>query len=184
MCMHSQAMRRMMLRGRGCNRRVHAFTGEGTWWTYPAGERSFTASSYEGAEESIDAVEKAIVEGDFVGLLGFSQGAMLAAIVAARATLGEGPKLPLQFAIMCGGAMPNPYRPLLDRLRQRGEVGVQPPDSVLPTLHCISESDRVNPVELGRELATCFAPRARTRHSKAMPSEHTARTASCLGRRP
>ena len=57
----------------------------GQWWTYPAGERSFSASEFFGAEESIAAVEAAIARGGHVGILGFSQGAMLAAVVAMRA---------------------------------------------------------------------------------------------------
>ena len=69
---------------------IDAPSGSGRWWTYPAGERSYTASAYEGAEESIAAVERALVRGNHAGLLGFSQGAMLAAIIAARSALGEG----------------------------------------------------------------------------------------------
>ena len=69
---------------------IDAPGGSGRWWTYPAGERSYTASAYEGAEESIAAVEKALVRGNHAGVLGFSQGAMLAAIIAARSALGEG----------------------------------------------------------------------------------------------
>ena len=37
--------------------------GCGAWWTYPAGQRSFTADSYEGDLESICAVEAALEAG-------------------------------------------------------------------------------------------------------------------------
>ena len=49
---------------------IDAPAGDGRWWTYPKGFRSFTAESYEGADESIEAVEKAIKEGGYTGVLG------------------------------------------------------------------------------------------------------------------
>lgn len=69
---------------------IDAPAGTGKWWTYPAGQRSFTATSYDGAEESIAAVESELARGNHFGIVGFSQGAMLAAMIAARAALGEG----------------------------------------------------------------------------------------------
>ena len=48
---------------------IDAPAGTGKWWTYPPGERSFTASSYSGAEESIAAVESALVRGNHFGAL-------------------------------------------------------------------------------------------------------------------
>ena len=121
----------------GTARTFHAIdapSGRRTWWTYPAGERSFTASSYEGAEQSIAAVEAELESGGYVGLLGFSQGAMLAAIVAARASLRESCPL-LRFAVICAAAVPKPYEPLLERLRAAPEAA-----AALPTLHCLSEA--------------------------------------------
>ena len=113
---------------------IDAPSGRRTWWTYSAGERSFTASSYEGAEQSIAAVEAELESGGYVGLLGFSQGAMLAAIVAARASLRESCPL-LRFAVICAAAVPKPYEPLLERLRAAPEAA-----AALPTLHCLSEA--------------------------------------------
>jgi hypothetical protein len=83
---------------------VDAPSGTGKWWTYGPGLRSYTAPSYEGAEESIALVESRISSGGYDGILGFSQGAMLAAIVAARSALGEGP--PLKLAVCCASALP------------------------------------------------------------------------------
>ena len=39
-----------------------------------------------------------------MGVIGHEQGATVAALIAARSALGEGPAL--QFAVMCGAAMP------------------------------------------------------------------------------
>lgn len=121
----------------------------GRWWTYPAGQRSFTADSYDGAEASIAAVESELATGNYRGLIGFSQGAMLAAIVAARDLLGESDSK-LQFAVICGGAMPKPYDALMSRLREA------PPSASMPTLHCLSGADSINPPALGEAVAGCF----------------------------
>jgi pimeloyl-ACP methyl ester carboxylesterase len=138
---------------------IDAPAGTGKWWTYPAGQRSFTASSYSGAEESIALVERELVRGKYDGLLGFSQGAMLAAIVAARSALGEGP--PIKCAVMCSAAVPKPYEALLHRLRDAPAVGQDGTGRVLlPTLHCLCKQDPMNPAALGEEVAGCFAPSA------------------------
>jgi len=126
--------------------------GQGSWWRYAKGERSFTATSYEGADESIAAVEAELAAGEYTGLLGFSQGAMLAAIVAARSSLGENDLPTLKFAVMCGGAMPKPYEQLLARLQEAPDTA----GPILPTLHCLSAEDAINPPALGEELANCF----------------------------
>ena len=136
-------------------RAVDAPAGDGRWWTYPQGERSFTASRYDGAEDSIATVERELASGDYVGLLGFSQGAMLAALVAARCSLGES-DASLRFAVLCGAATPKPYDALLTRSREASSSARS-----LPTLHCLSAVDEMNPRELGESLAACFRhPRA------------------------
>ena len=130
---------------------IDAPSGTGMWWTYPVGQRSYTASSYEGAEESIKLVEAAIAAGGYCGLLGFSQGAMLAAIIAARSAMADGP--PLKLAICLSGALPKPYEGLLEQLRTA-------PDTVrgaVRTLHCLCRHDGINPPELGEQVATYFA---------------------------
>ncbi len=133
---------------------LDAPAGDGRWWRYPDGQRSFTASSYQGAEESIDLVEGHISRHAIDGVLGFSQGAMLAAIVAARASLGEGAAASqLKFAIIAAAAVPKPYEELLHRLR---EAEIRP----LPTLHCLSAEDTMNPAAMGEEVAACFGPTA------------------------
>jgi predicted esterase len=74
---------------------------------------------------------------------------MLAALVAARAALGKS-DTPLQYAVICAAAMPKPYEPLLLELRN-GESS-----TALPTLHCLSKADNMNPPELGEAVVDCF----------------------------
>ena len=121
------------------------------WWLLPPGERSFTAPAYEGDEDAIEAISAAWRErGPYDGVLGFSQGAMLAAIITARGALDQGPAP--RFALMFGSATPKPYEKLLAAL---GEQGCS-----VPTLHSISAVDRMNPPEMGEWVAGCFAPSA------------------------
>ena len=118
----------------------------GKWWTYPAGERSFSASSYTGAEESIAAVEAELAKG-YTGLLGFSQGAMLAALVVGQARSRERSGQSLRSSV---ARRHQRLRALLARSRDATEA------VALPTLHCLSKADTMNPPELGEALAGCF----------------------------
>jgi len=117
---------------------LDALSAEGEWWQ--------GGGKYTGIEASIAAVEDQIREFGAVGLVGHEQGATLAAIVAARSALGEGP--PLKFAVICGGEMPSAgkYADLLHRLRDS--------TAAIPTLHCYDRSEGA----LAEELAACFAP--------------------------
>lgn len=138
---------------------IDSTDASGGWWSYPDGQRSFSADSYTGADESIAAVEAALATGQYCGLLGYSQGAMLAAVVAARVALGEDAigadaRGRFKFAVLASAAMPAPFRPLFERLKAAGGA------PTLPTLHCLSSSDGVNPPALGDELAGCFGPSA------------------------
>ena len=84
-----------------------------------------------------------------VGLIGHEEGATVAALVAARAALGEGP--PLRFAVVCGGVLPTsgPYAELLQQVRET-------PDTTIPKLHCIGRDDPYASAEDALELAACF----------------------------
>ena len=123
---------------------IDAGTADGCWCN--------DGSSFDA---SIAKVEAAIAEEQVAGLVGFEQGGSLASLVVARAILGEGP--PVDFAVICGGAMPKAYAELFARLRRVTSAAV---DASIPTLHCLSESDDVHPPALGRELAACFGPTA------------------------
>eukprot|EP00965_Chrysotila_dentata_P049034 1626289-Pleurochrysis_carterae.AAC.21 len=144
---------------------------DGRWWTYPQGERSYTASAYQGDDVSIDAVEAALARNDFVGIIGFSQGAMLAAIVVARALLSEGSEeTSLRFAVLSGAAVPKPYEALLQQLADTT-------GTTLPTLHTLSKMDTMNPPDMGEWVASCFAPSAKVLWHGA---GHTIAPEACL----
>ncbi|XP_031412342.1 esterase OVCA2 [Meleagris gallopavo] len=75
------------------------------WWFSRPGtfEASEAADRPTGLEESLEAVARALEErGPFDGLLGFSQGAALAAMVCALRARGD-PRFPVTFAILASG---------------------------------------------------------------------------------
>ena len=112
-----------------------------TWWLLPPGERSFTAHAYDAA--SVDATMQLLAdvwrERPFDGLIGFSQGAMLAAVAVANRTI-----LP-KWVVCCGAARPRPYERLLE---QEASYGGLP-----RSLHLLSKRDVMNPPEMGEWLA-------------------------------
>ena len=116
--------------------------------------------SFRGADESIAHIEAEIEERKITGVVGFEQGGQLAALLAARASLGEGSAglQRLRFAILCsaGGiaSAGSPYMELLEQVRDAPEA------DVLPTLHCASRSDAICPPELTQDLAACFGASA------------------------
>jgi pimeloyl-ACP methyl ester carboxylesterase len=81
---------------------------------------------------------------DFDGVLGFSQGAALTALVVGMAALPR-----VRFAVMIGGFVSRDaaHAPIVDALR----------GSTLPSLHVIGRADRVVPPDGSRALASCFA---------------------------
>jgi len=123
---------------------IDAGSNDGTW--YDADGKRLDAS-VKAVESFIEAQQ-----GQIAGIVGHEQGGLVAAIVAARAALGEGP-LTLSFAIICGASMPaaKAYTDLLHRLSDS-------PGASVPTLHCLSESDAAS--ASGAELASCFEPTA------------------------
>lgn len=114
-----------------------ADTSDGCWYKEDG--------KFTGLQQSIEGVEAAIVEQGIVGIVGHEQGATLAALVAARSALGDGP--PLKFAVICGAEMPasGPYAELLNKLKET-------PDASIRTLHCIGNVER----ETGEAVAACF----------------------------
>lgn len=117
-------------------------------------------SSFGGLDASIARVEQAIEEREITGIVGLEQGGLVAAMVAARAALGEsGCSSRLRAAVVCGAAMPDSkqHADLLHRLRDTEEAALS---TYVPTLHCLSEADTVSPSERGEELAACFGPSA------------------------
>ena len=105
------------------------------------------------------SLAQAIEEREVTCLVGLEQGGLVAAMVAARAALGEsGSCSRLRAAVVCGAAMPasSQHAALLHRLRDGESNGASP--SAVPTLHCLSEADSVHPQ--GEELAACFGTSA------------------------
>ncbi|XP_038231696.2 esterase OVCA2 [Dermochelys coriacea] len=127
------------------------------WWLPRPREETLgareEAASCAGLEESLEAVAGAFAaHGPFDGLLGFSQGAALAALLCARKQRGDA-RFPFEFAIVVAGfesrAAPPSY--------------CQEPIAV-PTLHVLGEADRVIPPALSRELAAHFVDPAILTH--------------------
>ncbi|XP_068272003.1 esterase OVCA2 [Nyctibius grandis] len=118
------------------------------WWfsgpgTFEAGE---AAAAPAGLEESLSAVAAALAEhGPFDGLLGFSQGAALAAMVCALRARGD-PRFPVAFAILVAG--------FASRAPAHGHFYREP--IALPTLHVVGDADAVIAAPLSRELARHF----------------------------
>ena len=138
---------------------VDADSAEGGWW----GDDGDV--DRRGVDASVARVEAALAEHEAIGLVGFEQGGALAAVVAARATLREGP--PIEFAVVCGSAMPPQCSDLFERLRAAvAASSSSSPDQdggaapIVPTLHYLSATDAVNPPSEGEALAACFGPTA------------------------
>lgn len=132
-----------------------AFLGDGAedrgpalgWWTWDDAARATGGSfEYRGADEALARVRACVAaEGPFDGILGFSQGATMAALLC----LSSRAKPPFRFAILCSGFSPHDprYASLCEEL----------PPANLPTLHVCGEADaRVLPAKT-RMLAACFA---------------------------
>ena len=94
---------------------VDSGSSDGSW---------FEENTFKRLDIAIAAVEEAIEDFGAVGVIGHEQGATVAALVAARSALGEGPAL--QFAIICGAAMPThePYAELLQQLRDSDAASI------------------------------------------------------------
>ncbi|NXT16996.1 OVCA2 Esterase, partial [Prunella fulvescens] len=99
-----------------------------------------------GLEESLSAVAAALAEhGPFDGLLGFSQGAALAAMVCALRARGD-PRFPVAFAVLVAA--------FASRAPAHGHFYREP--IALPSLHVVGDTDAVIAAPLSRELAQCF----------------------------
>ncbi|KAJ2881215.1 Ovarian cancer-associated protein 2 [Coemansia asiatica] len=94
--------------------------------------------------QSLDVVKNVLEkEGPFDGVLGFSQGAGMAAIVAALAESGE--MRGFRFAMFFAGFYPDQLRLFGDLVKERRLR--------VPSLHVVGESDAVVPCVRGVDLA-------------------------------
>lgn len=131
------------------------------WWFSEAAADTFSAleepAVCRGLQEALAAVARALSSlGPFDGILGFSQGAALAALVCALGQAGD-PRFPLpRFIILVSGFCP------------RGLVLKEPilksPLS-LPSLHVFGETDRVIPAQESVQLASRFPGAVTLTHS-------------------
>ena len=144
---------------------VTTFFGDGPfyeWWTFDE-----ALGEYTGVEESMERVREHIrTNGPYDGLLGFSQGACLVAMLlreaAQRVDAGEPTTLPgVCFAILCSGFLPRD-----PMLRERffegsdggsGSVGGAPPCPVavpVATLHGAKDRLRESSLDLAATLGS------------------------------
>jgi predicted esterase len=107
------------------------------WW-----DATDDGTEYRGWEATRDELRALVADEGPVGVLGFSQGAILGAFLAAAAQHGQFP--PLQFAVLIAGRTPRAtaFQPLFDRTLS------------LPSLHVWGERDGM--AEGSRELTGHF----------------------------
>ena len=138
---------------------MDADAGEGRgnprgWWNAAeVAERPAVSKTYVGLEESLALARQTLQEhGPFDGLLGFSQGATLGALLCLAPS--SPPLPPLRFAVLVSGFMPRD--PALEPLV--GTADGPPPLRVpLPSLHVMGEHDQLVAAASSRRLSDCFA---------------------------
>ncbi|KAL7823595.1 hypothetical protein AOLI_G00221420 [Acnodon oligacanthus] len=142
------------------------------WWFSDVQARSFDATqeceSSLGLEESLDAVRVAVKDmGPFDGILGFSQGAALVAMVCALQERQLEPAFNFRFAILVAG-----FRSACAQ-HQHFYEDLQ---ITLPSLHVFGKEDKVIPEQMSRDLLPVF-PGA---HVLIHPGGHFIPAASAL----
>lgn len=138
------------------------------WWSWEEAERARTPSSfaYRGVEQALDRVRDAVAaEGPFDGVLGFSQGATLAALLCLEPSAP-----PFRFAVLIAGFLP--HDPVY-----AARCAAHPAE--VRTLHVSGAADERVPPERTLALAACFAAPAFHAHAggHAIPSDAAFRTA-------
>jgi predicted esterase len=123
-----------------------------TWWY-----ASEDGSHYRGWEESCDAIAELARGRDRLALLGFSQGAMMATVIAALSARGEFP--PIDYAVVIAGRIP----------RAHALEGYLARPIAVPSLHVWGTSDRVSGAHAPRLLERFDGG---TRTSSIWPGPH------------
>ncbi|XP_056451108.1 esterase OVCA2 isoform X2 [Gadus chalcogrammus] len=139
------------------------------WWFSDVEGRSFSAqqrcAESLGLEDSLAAVRAAGEElGPFDGVLGFSQGAALVAVLCALQERDPDPPLRVRFAVLVAG-----FRSACEGHRgfYAAPLGVPPlgvPPLGVPSLHVFGLDDRVIPDAMSRELLPLFREPAVMEH--------------------
>ncbi|KAM4797007.1 esterase OVCA2 [Rhinophrynus dorsalis] len=120
------------------------------WWFSNPLNNSFNAmeevTSCSGLEDSLQTVAKAFAElGPFDGILGFSQGAALVAMICSLKQQGD-TRFQFNFAVLVAG--------FKSRSCEHQQYYQEP--IVIPSLHVYGETDRVIPGDMSQELASHF----------------------------
>jgi pimeloyl-ACP methyl ester carboxylesterase len=136
-----------------------------SWW-----DASDDGSVYHGFEATLDLIRAELGQRECgrVGLIGFSQGAILTGALAMLSAAGELP--PLAFAILVAGRIPRAHA-LAPRFT--GEIAV-------PSLHVIGERDLLTPPPMSHQLAEKFSPA--TRKVLVWPGPHVVPTRGSAAR--
>ncbi|CAL8266036.1 unnamed protein product [Merluccius merluccius] len=121
------------------------------WWFSDSQARSFSAQQRcldsLGLDESVAAVRDAVKElGPFDGVLGFSQGAALVAMLCSLHRRRSEPHLAFRFAILVAGF----------RSACEGHQGFYDSPLSIPSLHVFGLDDRVISDTMSRELLPTF----------------------------
>ena len=117
------------------------------WWVLEPGTRTYQAKTLPGLEHSIDIIK---ANGPFEGVFGFSQGAMLAAMLACDA---DAEAAVTETIVAVGAAYPTCEGARFDALVARGGASVR-------SLHVIGELDAVNPPEQAKQVADMFGDKS------------------------
>lgn len=112
--------------------------GEHYDWFQANTDRATGKKTYAALERSLDAAAEAVRGRSLVGVLGFSQGAAMATIVAALATRGDARFAGLRFGIFLSG-----FKPVFDEPKLFSYPG-----GALPRLFAIGEHDPIFPGNL------------------------------------
>ncbi|XP_056141133.1 esterase OVCA2 [Lampris incognitus] len=121
------------------------------WWFSDVRERSFSAQQEcqesLGLDDSVKTVREAVKDqGPFDGILGFSQGAALVAMLCSLQEQNLEPDFRFRFAILVAG-----FRSVCEKHQKFYTVPL-----LIPSLHVFGQEDRVIPDKMSRELLTTF----------------------------
>lgn len=122
------------------------------WWFSDAQAHSFDArqesESSFGLEQSLEVVQMAVKDlGPFDGILGFSQGAALVAMLCSLQEKKLDPTYNFRFAILVAG-----FRSACDQ-HQYFYKGVK---IMVPSLHVYGQDDKVIPEQMSQDLLPLF----------------------------
>ena len=129
--------------------------GNAQWQAAPQGlDATQHTRQTEGWDACWTLLRAALVAGNYDGLLGFSQGAGIAASVVAMLQHTPLPGIHLRFVILCSGYVPT--APALAPL-----LGPGAPPLTLPSLHVVGGQDTEVAANASHVLFACFAPDSR-----------------------